>query len=136
MTDRPRFDAEETTSSYSPPPDNRPRWAVEQGWVPPQPQTPQHWIEPTWNQGLQAPLAPPAPARPRRGRTLVTLLFISLLSAGLASGGTYYLLLATGHLDAPAAPLSQPAGQTATQTPVAQNVTITEQSAVTRPRRP
>jgi serine protease Do len=132
MTDRPRFDADETTSSYSPPPDDRPRWGVEQGWVPPQPQTPQHWIEPTWSQGLQAPVPVPPPARPRRGRTLVALLFISLLSAGLASGGTYYLLLTTGHLNSPAAPPSQPTGLAASQSPVAQNVTITEQSAVTQ----
>ncbi len=132
MTDRPRFDAEETTSSYSPPPDNRPRSAVEQGWVPPQPQTPQHWIEPTWNQGLQAPVPLPVPAKPRRGRTLAALLVISLISAGLASGVTYYLLLATGHLDSNTVPPSRPGGLAASQTPVAQNVTITEQSAVTQ----
>jgi S1-C subfamily serine protease len=132
MTDRPRFDAEETTSSYSPPPDDRPRWAAEPGWVAPQPQTPQHWIEPTWNQGPQAPLSPPASARPRRGQTLVTLLVISLLSAGLASGGTYYLLLSTGHLSSTGAPQDRPTGPAASQAPVAQNVTITEQSAVTQ----
>jgi S1-C subfamily serine protease len=130
MTDSPRFDAEETTSSYSPPPDNRPRWAAEQGWVAPQPQTPQHWIEPTWNQGLQAPQT--APSRPRRGRTLITLLFISLLSAGLASGGTYLLLVSTGHLSSTGAPQPRPTGPAASQAPVAQNVTITEQSAITQ----
>jgi serine protease Do len=132
MTDRPRFDADETTSSYSPPLDERPRWAVEQGWVPPEPQTPQHWIEPTWSQGPQIPVPVPPPARPRRGRTLVSLVFISLLSAGLASGGTYYLLLGTGHLDLPPAPLSQPGGPVASQPPIAQTITITEQSAVTQ----
>jgi 2-alkenal reductase len=31
MTDRPRFDVDDTTSSYSPPPSSRPRW-VDQGW--------------------------------------------------------------------------------------------------------
>jgi S1-C subfamily serine protease len=132
MTDRPRFDAEETTSSYSPPPDNRPRWAVEQGWVPPQPQTPQNWIEPTWNQAFQAPVAVPPPARPRRGATVLSLLAISLLSAGLASGGTYLLLLSTGRLNSNAAPQSAPSGVAASLAPVAQNLTITEQSAVTQ----
>jgi serine protease Do len=132
MTDRPQFDADDTTNSYSPPPENRPRWAVEQGWVPPQPQTPQHWIEPTWSQGPRIPVPVPPPAKPRRGRTLLALLFISLLSAGLASGGTYALLLSTGHLNAPVAAQSQPIGQTVSQSPVAQNVTISEQSAVTQ----
>jgi serine protease Do len=132
MTDRPRLDADETSNSYSPPPDNRPRWAMEQDWVPPLSQTPRHWIEPTWNHGLQTPVpVPPAP-RPRRARTLFALLVISLLSAGLASGGTYYLLLSSGNLNAPAAPQSQPASQVAGQSPVPQSVTINEQSAVTQ----
>ena len=104
MTDRPRFDAEETTSSYSPPPDNRPRWAVEQGWVPPQPQTPPHWIDPSWDQGLQAPVPAAPHARPRAWsdhrrptRRLAALGWV-------ASGGTYCLLLSTGHLDPATAP--------------------------------
>jgi serine protease Do len=132
MNDRPRFDADETTSSYSPPPDDRRGWGIEHGWVPPQPLTPRHWIEPTWSPGLPGSVSQPPPARPRRGRSLLMLVFISLLSAGLASGGTYYLLLSSGRLNPTPGPSSQPAGQAVAPSPLVQNVTINEQSAVTQ----
>ena len=137
MTDRPRFDADETTSTYSPPPDDRRGWGAEHGWVPPQPLTPRHWIEPTWAPGLQAPVPQPSRRGNERGGTLLALVFISLLSAGLASGGTYYLLASSGRLNARwPVPASQLTGQAVAPSPVVQNVTINEQSAVTQARRP
>jgi len=76
MTDRPRFDVDDTTSSYSPPPSTRPRW-VDQGWgttsgapapagTPPPAGTPT-WYDPTWQTaregGSGKPVKDPGPSR-------------------------------------------------------------------------
>ena len=95
MTDRPRFDVDDTTSSYSPPPSSRPRW-VDQGWGtgatkavqapqgpsnagpptgaggpppgaggPPPAGTP-HWYDPTWQSTVPAaPKGGSSPTPPR-----------------------------------------------------------------------
>ena len=153
MIDRPRFDVDDTTTSYSPPPADRPRW-VDQGWgaaPQAQPQTPQHWFDPNAYQSSTSPkrlpptppaLAPgttnsaPAASSPtpratdgpmagsRRGMAAMVVV-VALLSAGLASGGTYLLLLAGGHLDR-----DQGSANVARATPL-QPVTITEASAMT-----
>jgi serine protease Do len=129
MTTQPPLGGDETTSSYSPPPPERPRWAQDQAWGAPQPQTPQRWFDPSWSYQPPAPVEPPArPPRPRRGGTLLALVVVSLLSASLAAGGTYYLTR-----DAtPTAPASTqtPTVEPATQ-PVTQQVTVTEDSAIT-----
>ena len=105
--------------------------------------TPERWIEPestavargttTYSAG-QLPHAAPAPVvapRPRRGGLIGPLLAVGLLSAVLASGGTYLTLEAAGAFDDPTpAPIQAqpPAVTTGTQRGP---VTIQEQSAIT-----
>ena len=136
MTDLPRYDAEDTTSSYSPPPPDRPRWALDQAWGNPEPQTPAHWFEPSWSYQPPAtqPVHPVEPVRkPRRAGTVLALVAVSLLSAGLASGTTYYLDQNTPRpTAAPVAAAPGPVGtQTSAQTPAQTVVNVDEQSAIT-----
>ncbi|MFN8622867.1 MAG: trypsin-like peptidase domain-containing protein [Chloroflexota bacterium] len=114
MTDRPRFDVDDTTSSYSPPPSTRPRW-VDQGWGaaapgsaptaqkapvnPGNPGTPPagtpHWYDPTWQSASAAPVgggpsqpvpaAPPSASAPRPPRR-----------AGVGMGGLVAVALVAG----------------------------------------
>lgn len=133
MIDRPRFDVDDTTTSYSPPRTDRPRW-VDQGWGTPQPaqsQTPQHWFDPNVFQAQQPPEQPRTSSGRRRGRAPVAaaLVVVSVLSAGLAAGGTVAVLSAGGYLDRTN---SGPGGPTGFQTvaTVPQNVTISETSAI------
>lgn len=138
MTDRPRFDVDDTTTSYTPPPQPRPDWQYDQRWQPQQapPQTPPHWLEPSGPYAYPSlgvgPVRPPQkPRPPRRGPALAGIVLVSLLSATLAAGGTFALLERSGRLDPPA-PIAQPAAQiTSTTAPVEQNVRVNEQSAVT-----
>ncbi len=111
---------EPATATYAPAPEPRPTWASDttaQG-------TPEHWFEPA---PVPAPVAPPPAQGGRRGSVVVPVVVASLLSAVLASVGTYGLLRASGALDQPA-PVTTTAvsGQTAA-TP--QQVTIDESSA-------
>ena len=133
MTQGPPLDAEDTTTSYTPPPQPRPEWRYEPRWQQPAPQTPQQWVDPAYGYGFApAPLPPSrAPKRSGRGPVIAGIVGLSLLSAGLASGGTYALLDMTGRLDRPAPP-AQPAIQTTGATPGQQNVTIDETSAITQ----
>lgn len=129
MTQGPRQDAEEITTSYSPPPQSGPPWLSDPRWQGPVPQqTPAHWIEPS------SPLAPVAPVRPERrpgrGAVVASIILVSLLSAGLASGGTYAILAGTGRLDRPA-PVGPPTVLTTSSAPTEQNVTVNEESAIT-----
>ncbi|MCU0505820.1 MAG: trypsin-like peptidase domain-containing protein [Chloroflexi bacterium] len=108
---------EPPTYAYAPTPEPRPTWASDATAQ----QTPEHWFEPA-----PAPVAV-APAKPgRRGGIVVPVVAASLLSAVLASAGTYGLLRATGELDQPPAISTtvpaEPAG-------TVQQVTIDESSA-------
>ena len=130
-----RRDADETTTSYSPPPQPRPAWQDDPRWQgQPAAQTPAHWIEPTYA-APSVPSVMPVQPEPRRSRvgTMASLIVISLLSAGLAAGGTYALLAGTGRLDR-AAPAAQPAAQTTTATEATAappTGAVTEGSAIT-----
>jgi S1-C subfamily serine protease len=84
-------------ASFSPPPDRRSDWTTSR-WVEPEPTpaTPEHWFE-------SAPRPRPEPVSTKRSSGAGTVLAASLLSAVLASGGTFAALTATGALDRPAA---------------------------------
>jgi S1-C subfamily serine protease len=98
MTTQPPFGGDETTTSYSPTPSQRPRWPVEQSWSTPEPQTPDRWFEPSWDyQGAPPPQAAPSVQPVDRGgrRTLAfagALILVSGMSAVAAAAGTAYLL--------------------------------------------
>lgn len=133
MTEGPP-DAEDTTTSYSPPPQPRPALPYETRWQQPGGgQTPPHWIEPAYGRLPPQVTPPAAPVRkPRRGALVASVVAVSLLSAGLASGGTYALLEMSGRLDrtvtgAPA----QPTIQSVDTEPASENVTVNESSAIT-----
>jgi len=105
---------------YSPPPEPRPTWSPE-----------------AWQAAQSAPLsgytpppaAPaPAPARGRRGGLVAFVLAAALLAGGVASGGTYLALSASGVLDQHAAVSAAPAA--AATTVDQRTVTLDEQSAV------
>ncbi|MCY7417512.1 MAG: hypothetical protein LH650_03275, partial [Chloroflexi bacterium] len=115
MKDPPLFDADDTTTSYSPPRADRPRW-VEQQWGnaattgPSTSQaTPQHWFDPSGGPA-SAPTPPPSPpAAPRpprndgpgpsRSALVAGAAGLAFVAAGLASGGTFALLAMGGYLD-------------------------------------
>ena len=105
------------TYAYAPSPEPRPTWASDTAAQ----QTPEHWFEPA-----PAPV-PVAPVKSeRRGGVVVPIVVASLMSAVLASAGTYGLLRASGALDQPptisTTVPAEPAGTT-------QQVTIDESSA-------
>jgi serine protease Do len=111
--------AEAPTAAFAPAPEQRPTWASEtstQG-------TPEHWFEPV---PAPSPVAPPPAEGGRRGGVVVPIVVASLLSAILASAGTYGLLRASGALDQPA-PVTTTASAQQVATP--QQVTIDESSA-------
>jgi S1-C subfamily serine protease len=137
MTDRPDFDPTDATrphdvasfspppdvASFSPPPEPRPDWSAT-GWTEPEPvrPTPEHWFE-------SAPTARVQPAPPARRTTGPgVVLTASLLSAVLASGGTFVALSATGALDRPAPPAAN--SNAVSTTAGRQPVTIDESSAI------
>jgi len=98
MTTQPPFGGDDTTTSYSPTPSQRPRWPVEQSWSTPEPQTPERWFEPSW-QYQQAPppqSSPPVQPPDRGGRRTMAfagaLILVSGMSAVAAAAGTAYLL--------------------------------------------
>ncbi|HEU0236237.1 MAG TPA: trypsin-like peptidase domain-containing protein [Candidatus Limnocylindrales bacterium] len=94
------------------------------------------WARPTWSEPVvrhepysatfaSAGGPPPAPA-PRRGSGIGAIVLASLISATLASGGTYLVLDASGALDRPA-----PTGTTTGDaTGVRQPITVDESSAI------
>jgi serine protease Do len=128
-------DWQDSPTRYSPPPERRPTWPESPAaGTPP---TPERWFEPA----APGAVPPASPVRPRRegaGTSLGALLFISLLSAVLASGATIFGLNALGALNRPAPvggglPVASPASQPgATTAPGSSSVTIDEQSAITR----
>src|SRR3954452_14501552 len=60
MTTQPPFGGDDTTTSYSPTPSQRPRWPVEQSWSTPHPETPERWLEPSWQHQAPPPVRPRA----------------------------------------------------------------------------
>ncbi len=134
MTDRPRFEVDDTTSSYSPPPSTRPRW-VDQGWgaasgspgpagsTPPA-ATPT-WYDPTWQTAREdgsgrkpdkgsrpaRPSAPPPPSTPRRGAGLVGMAAVATGAGVMGAMLTVGILGAGGYL-------AQPGGVTGSDGPM------------------
>jgi serine protease Do len=127
MTTQPPFGGDDTTTSYSPQPSERPRWPSDNAWSTPQPQTPQHWFEPTWQ--YQPPPPRPEPVDKsggkRRAGMVAALVMVSLVSAVAAAAGTAYLLR-NGQPTTVA-----PVVPGAAATPVIQTVQVSEQSAIT-----
>lgn len=121
MTD-PTDETTDATHPYSPAPELRSSWTA--GEPEPGP-TPERWFEPESS-------PPPAPSaagtgQPRRGGAILgPLLAVALVSATLASGGTFLVLRASGALDRPAA-ASTPVGDAAG---APQPITIDESSAI------
>jgi S1-C subfamily serine protease len=128
MTDRPDLDPNDETrphdvASFSPAPEPRPDWSAG-SWADPPPThpTPEHWFESAPTARVQS--APPA----KRSNGAGVVLSASILSAVLASGGTFLALNASGALDRPAAPA---AGNNAvTANAGHQPITIDESSAI------
>jgi 2-alkenal reductase len=156
VKDRPQFEADDTTTSYSPPRTDRPRW-VDQGWGNPGTTSgaahagrlagagdatsnarPQHWFDPTSSSGPPAHVGQPSASpkrsgggsRPSRGALVAGAAALAFVSAGLASGGTYGLLAMGGYLDRGTGGAGDP-GTSAKSTPMQQVVRI-EQSDLTR----
>jgi S1-C subfamily serine protease len=133
MTDRPPFDPLDETrqndvSSFSPSPEPRPDWSAS-SWNDPEPvrPTPEHWFESAPVAPVQTPSPEPRPAD-RRPSGAGVVLAAALLSAVLASGGTFVALSASGALDRQAAPATS---SNAVSTNVGrQPVTIDESSAI------
>ena len=102
----------------------------------PVPETRGDWARPTWSEPVVRPEpysatfssagGPPRPATPRRTTGLGTVVLAALISATLASGGTYLVLDASGALDRPAA-TADTAGDA---TGVKQPITLDESSAI------
>jgi S1-C subfamily serine protease len=110
------------SASFSPPPEPRSDWATPR-WTEPDPTpTPERWFE-------SAPRASAEPVRTARGgggAGAGVVLGAALLSAVLASGGTFVALTATGALDrSTPAPTSN-----ASDAAVRQPITIDESSAI------
>ena len=132
MTDRPDIDPSDETrphdvASFSPPPEPRQDWSAP-GWTEPTPvrPTPEHWFESAPTARVSA--APSPDSAPRRSAGPGVVLSAALLSAVLASGGTFIALSATGALDRPAAPASSSNAVSANAGK--QPVTIDESSAI------
>jgi serine protease Do len=131
MTDRPNLDPTDETrphdvASFSPLPEPRPEWSAT-SWNDPEPvrPTPEHWFESSPAPRLQ-PAQPAAPVKRTTGPGVV--LTASLLSAVLASGGTFVVLSATGALDRPAAPATN--SNAVSTNAGKQPITIDESSAI------
>jgi S1-C subfamily serine protease len=114
------------TDRYSPAPEPRTDWSRPE-FAPDRPVWPSQAERPmpTWQEPVPAqPVTPPSATR--RGGVVGPILAASLISAVLASGGTYLTLNATGALDQPTA---APASPAIDQTGGTQPVTIDESSA-------
>jgi S1-C subfamily serine protease len=121
------------SSFFSPAPQPRNEWTSASWTAPPNhPATPEHWFEPASASPApaMAVAAPrshqPAAAGGRSGTGVGAIVAAALLSAVLASGGTFAALTATGALDKPASTTPSNANNTSVKQPV----TIDESSAV------
>jgi S1-C subfamily serine protease len=126
MTDRSDNDPNDETrphdaASFSPAPEPRSEWSPAR-WTEPQPHppTPERWFEAAPRHRVDTV------AQSRRSSGAGTVLAAALLSAVLASGGTFLALTASGALDRPA-PAASPNADSAT---VKQPITLEESSAV------
>ena len=131
MTDRRDVPQDDDTqpidsSFFSPAPERRNEWTSASWTAPPaHPPTPEHWFEPAPRPAAE-PVQSPRTSSGRGGAGVGTVLAASILSAALASGGTFAALTATGALDQPAATPATNADPTSVRQPV----TIDESSAV------
>jgi S1-C subfamily serine protease len=110
MTDRPRLDVDDTTSSYSPPPSARPRW-VDQGWGAASSSTPggsprsagtPHWYDPTWQSGGGGDrTGGSSTPRPRRSPGLPALVVVAVAAGVLGAATTVGGLGLAGFLGRP-----------------------------------
>ncbi len=118
-------------AAYSPEPDRVDRDRAT--WQTPVQPTPEAWFEPAAAAATATVPAPgavaPSPTADRRrgGGILVPVFAAALISATLASGGTYLTLRASGALDQPAAAAANPTGLT---TGATQPIKIDESSAI------
>jgi S1-C subfamily serine protease len=126
MTDSRDIDPNDETrthdaASFSPPPEPRSDWAATP-WTAQahRPATPEHWYE-----SAPRPQVQPVIAQ-TRSTGAGTVMAVALLSAVLASGGTFAALTASGALDRPA-PAATANANPAT---VKQPITIDESSAI------
>ena len=110
---------DDTVSYYSPPPEPRPTWSQD-AWN--AAATPSQWIEPY----------PPRPSQPAPARSsgIALVVVAALLSAALASAGTYAALDVSGAINAPAPAAAVTGGTAAASSSPQQVVTINEQSAI------
>jgi 2-alkenal reductase len=119
-------------ASFSPAPEPRPDWVTRDRdeWT--SVREPEPW-RPQQGGGAGGPAGGPpgtgsdSAGRGGRGTTVATLLTACLLSAVLASGGTFLTLSATGALDRPAPATTTPTGE---QVVARQPVTLEESSAI------
>ncbi len=121
--------------SYAPVTDRRPAWAATEVDAEQAPRpTPERWFEPAHAEAVTGGWIPanaaPAPGGGGRGRggLVGVVVAASLVSATLASMGTYGLLRASGSLDKPTPAPAAAQGQAVT---TSQPVVIDEQSAIT-----
>jgi S1-C subfamily serine protease len=128
-------DAPSEPASYAPVTDRRPAWAATEGDAEQVAQpTPERWFEPARTEGTAGPDVSPAGGGRSgrgggaRGSLVGVVVAASLVSATLASVGTYGVLRASGSLDRPVAAPATVQAQTVT---APQPVTIDEQSAIT-----
>jgi serine protease Do len=139
---RPPDDADQPSrwpTSFSPPPEPSARWADDPAVVDPASVESNAYASGGWQPPPTQPVAPVVPARVRQERSpsLASLVIVALLSAILASGGTFLALRAGGVIDEPAASsgsgvLGQPASQRSPGETAAPGVVrIDEQSAIT-----
>jgi serine protease Do len=122
-------------ASYTPASEQRPAWAATEDDAERAPRpTPERWFEPAHAEAVTGSLnvSGPASARPAgnrsRGGLVGIVVAAALISATLASAGTYGLLRASGSLDRPTAPPAAIPAQTVT---APQPIAIDEQSAIT-----
>jgi serine protease Do len=118
------------SSFFSPAPQPRNEWASASWTAPPNhPATPEHWFEPTAHAAPAVAAAPVQAQKDTAGRSgpgVGPIVAAALLSAVLASGGTFAALTATGALDKPASTTPSNASNTSIKQPV----TIDESSAI------
>jgi len=121
--------------SYAPATDQRPAWAATEVDAEQAPRpTPERWFEPASTGAATGGWIPPRPVGApgtggrARGGLVGVVVAASLVSATLASVGTYGLLRASGSLDRPAPTQAALQAQTVT---APQPITIDEQSAIT-----
>jgi 2-alkenal reductase len=121
------FRPDDSMSRYSPPPEPRPTWSPD-AWN--AAGTGSGWTDPMIPAG--GPPVTPSSPRARGGGALSLVVAAALMSAVLASGGTYVALSATGALDQKPVPTAAQNLQGTAAPADQRTVTIDEQSAITQ----